>query len=250
MINVRNDNRKITLDRVNSFVSGRQALDSAYVNPVYPDGSPKEISAVGLLASTIAEFAQTKDYDTARVLAVDLSMMCKDGQMKVGNDGAYVLDTRFGKIRFFRLVEMTKDDQLHKLYFDSVTQKPFNNTIRLLARNKNAALFDHVVGLTDLYHWTNDDLEGYLSSWMETDFGKGDKSRAYVIDPSLRLAMPRDDYYYLFASQVYNRVKGSDIAVDLKNPKIKEEMIRKENYGYIFCRDELVKKLEQGEMGE
>ena len=55
---------------------------------------------------------------------------------------------------------------------------------------------------------------------METDFGKGDKSRAYVIDPSLRLAMPRDDYYYLYASQVYNRVKGSDIVADLKNPKV------------------------------
>lgn len=250
MRNFETKDRKITLDRLDSFVSGRQVLDAEYMKAEYPDGTPKQISEVGVLASRIAEFAKTDNYDRGMEIAVELSNLCKTGEIELANDGAYVLDTKFGKIRFFRLVESYGKDMLQRMYFDTVTKKPHNHVIKLLARNKNVKFFDHVTGLTDIYHWQNDDVEGYVSSWMETDFGKGDDSKAYVIDPSLRLAMPRDAYYYLYASKTFNRISGEKIASDLKNPVIKQKMLAQNNLEYIFCRDELVKKLSNGQLGD
>ena len=250
MKNFETDSRKITLDRLDSFISGRQVLDAQYMKTEYPEGTLKQISEIGVLASLIAEFAKTDNYDRGMEIAVELSNLCKTGEIELANDGAYVLDTKFGKIRFFRLVESYKKDMLQRMYFDTVTKRPHTHVIKLMARNKNVHLFDHVTGLTDIYHWLNDDVEGYVSSWMETDFGKGDKSRAYVIDPTLRLAMPRDDYYYLFASKTYNRISGEKIASDLKNPTIKKKIMSANNLEYIFCRDELVKKLTNGQLGE
>ena len=245
-----NRDRTITLDRLPSFLSGRRVLDKAYMKPEFCEGHKKEMSKVGVLASTIAKFAATTDYDEALEIGLDLASLCKNNNMEFPEDGSYILDTDFGKIKFFRLADQNFKDGLARMFFETQTNKPFNNVIRIVARQKNVEYFDHVAGLTDIYHWTEDGTGGYLSSWIETDFGKSDSTKTYVIDPKLRIAMPKRDYYFLFMSSVISRIKGEVIAEDCKNPMIKRAILQEKNYEYIFCRDELVKKLTGDQLGE
>ena len=113
----------------------------------------------------------------------------------------------------------------------------------MIARNPNVEQYDLVTGSVDMFHFLDTEKStGIWSSWIETPH--------FALNPYINLIMPKNEYYHLFDVHAFNRIKGTEIAQDLKNPAIKKEMLKPNNEEYLLARNDLVKKLGTGQMGE
>lgn len=231
------------LEKVKEFVEKQEKQELEFLSLYY--GEQKgEISPLGQVSLLVHRFGAINDEPSAIEFFKEIRLREKKNDLKFveAKDGFRTFVTKFGRFSAKRMSENYQSG-LDRLYFSNIASKPHTTLINVIARNPRVEQYDLVTGSADMFHFLETEKStGVWTSWIETPH--------FVLNPYFNLIMPRNEYYHLFDAHAFNRIKGENIAQDLKNPAVKKEMLKSNNQEYLLARDELVKKFGHGQMGE
>ena len=231
------------LEQVKGFVEQQEKQELEFLSLYYGE-EKSEISPLGQVSLLVHQFGAINDEPSAVEFFKEVRRREKLNELKFveAKDGFRTFVTRYGRFSAKRMSENYQAG-LDRLYFSNISSKPHTTLINVIARNPRVEQYDLVTGSADMFHFLDTEKStGIWTSWIETPH--------FVLNPYLNLIMPRNEYYHLFDAHAFNRIKGAEIAEDLKNPAVKKEMMKAHNEEYLLARDELVKKIARGQMGE
>lgn len=231
------------LEQVKGFVEKQEKQELKFLSLYYGE-EKSEISPLGQVSLLVHQFGAINDEPSAVEFFKEVRRREKLNELKFveAKDGFRTFVTRYGRFSAKRMSENYQAG-LDRLYFSNISSKPHTTLVNVIARNPRVEQYDLVTGSADMFHFLDTEKStGVWTSWIETPH--------FVLNPYFNLIMPRNEYYHLFDAHAFNRIKGAEIAEDLKKPAVKKEMMKAHNEEYLLARDELVKKIARGQMGE
>ena len=231
------------LEQVKTFVESQEKKELEFLSLYY--GEEKgEISPLGQVSLLVHQFGAINDEASAVEFFKEVRRREKQNELKFveAKDGFRTFVTKYGRFSAKRMSENYQNG-INRLYFANIASKPHTSLLSVIMRNPNVEQYDLVTGSADMFHFLDTEKStGIWTSWIETPH--------FALNPYLNLIMPKNEYYHLFDAHAFNRIKGAEIAQDMKNPAVKKEMTKAHNEEYLLAREELVKKLTSGVYGK